>query len=95
MSWQTTRLVRLCVRCVNELSFGARTAAEVRQQEQGHEYVEQQLITLGARAPRAGEDPAAWLRQALDDVDACRLRHRGAHRFIEPRSVSHGCEVIR
>lgn len=66
-----------------------------RAQDRGHQYAERALINLGARPPRAGQHPADWLTQALADVGARKVRHPGNHRFIEPRSVSHGYEVIR
>ncbi|MFC8021633.1 Mom family adenine methylcarbamoylation protein [[Kitasatospora] papulosa] len=59
-----------------------RSAQKVRKQEQGHEYVEAKLMSLGAPAPRAGCDPALWLRDALHAVGARNLRHRGAHRYV-------------
>jgi hypothetical protein len=62
--------------------LNARAAQKVRAQEQGHEYVETRLVALGAPVLRAGQDPGAWLRQALVDVGARRLRHRGAHRYV-------------
>jgi hypothetical protein len=62
--------------------LNSRSAQKVRAQEQGHESVERRLIALGARPPRPGQDPAAWLREALEDLGACRLRHRGNHRYV-------------
>lgn len=61
-----------------------RAAQKVRRQEQGHQYVEARLIALGAPVPRAGCDPAVWLREALTAIGARTVRHRGAHRFIFP-----------
>jgi hypothetical protein len=61
-----------------------RAKQKVRRQEQGHEYVERLLIAWGARVPRASEDMAAWLAEALEDVRARRLRHRGNHRYVFP-----------
>jgi hypothetical protein len=58
-----------------------RALQKVRGQERGHEYVERRLIAHGARAPRAGENPAAWLRQALGDARVARVRHGGNHRY--------------
>ena len=43
--------------------------------------MERLLIAHGARAARAGENPAAWLRQALQDARVLRVRHRGNHRY--------------
>ncbi|WP_246096352.1 hypothetical protein [Streptomyces botrytidirepellens] len=59
-----------------------RAAQKVRKQEQGHEYVEAKLMSLGAPAPRAGCNPAFWLRDALHAVGARNVRHRGAHRYV-------------
>ena len=59
-----------------------RAAQKVRKQEQGHEYVEAKLMSLGAPVPRAGCNPALWLRDALHAVGARNVRHRGAHRYV-------------
>lgn len=59
-----------------------RAAQKIRRQEQGHEYVETMLIRLGAPAPKASDDPRAWLRAALIAVGARTVRHRGAHRYV-------------
>lgn len=59
-----------------------RAAQKIRRQEQGHRYCEEKLIRFGAAAPRAGADPAEWLREALANIGARRIRHRGAHRYI-------------
>lgn len=59
-----------------------RSAQKVRRQERGHEYVERMLTGLGASVPPAGQNPAEWLRQALEDIGALRLRHRGVHRYV-------------
>ncbi|MFI8169744.1 hypothetical protein ACIGAN_25755 [Streptomyces sp. NPDC085931] len=61
-----------------------RAAQKVRRQEQGHQYVESRLIALGAAVPRAGCDPAVWLREALEAVGARAVRHRGCHRYVFP-----------
>ena len=58
-----------------------RSAQKVRSQDRGHEHVEKMLISLGATAPRAGCRGAAWLTEALDEVGATRIRHRGNHRY--------------
>jgi hypothetical protein len=63
-------------------SLNARSAQKVRSQEQGHDHVERRLMSFGARCPRAGENPRSWLAQALVDVGATRLRHRGCYRFL-------------
>lgn len=58
-----------------------RSVQKVRKQERGHEHVERMLVAFGARAPKAGENPAAWLADALDAIGITRLRHRGNHRY--------------
>lgn len=60
-----------------------RAVQKVRRQERGHAYVERRLVSLGAPAPRAFEDPRRWLACALDAVKATRLRHRGNHRYVQ------------
>ncbi|MEH0572763.1 MULTISPECIES: hypothetical protein [Streptomyces] len=62
--------------------FHERAAQKIRRQEQGHQYAEAQLIALGAPVPRAGCNPAVWLREALVAVGARNVRHRGAHRYV-------------
>lgn len=63
-------------------TLSERSAQKIRKQEQGHEGVERRLIDLGARAMRAGEQPAAWLKQALADVGTTRRQHAGCHRYV-------------
>jgi hypothetical protein len=65
----------------NGMSISDRSLSKVRRAERGHEYVERRLIGLGAQAPRAGADGAAWLMGALEDVGAVRMRHRGCLRY--------------
>ena len=62
--------------------LNARAQSKVRRGEQGHEYVEKKLVTFGATTPREGQDMAVWLRQALADIGAASLRHRGNHRYL-------------
>lgn len=57
---------------------------KVRRQERGAGHVERRLVALGARAPRALEDPAAWLAEALETIAPQRIRHRGNHRYLFP-----------
>jgi hypothetical protein len=59
-----------------------RAMSKVRNREQGHEYVERRLVGLGARPPRPAQDPTRWLRTALEDVGARRLRHGGCYRYL-------------
>jgi hypothetical protein len=61
--------------------FSDRAAQKIRRQERGHDYAERQLITLGARARRAGENPASWLAGALAAAHARKIRHPGCHRY--------------
>ncbi|MGA5508963.1 hypothetical protein [Streptomyces umbrinus] len=62
--------------------FNGKAAQKIRKQEQGHEYAAAQLIRLGAPVPRAGSDPALWLREALLAVGARNIRHAGPHRYV-------------
>ncbi|MGH3297848.1 MAG: hypothetical protein ACRDP7_39250 [Trebonia sp.] len=64
--------------------FSDRAAQKIRRRERGHDYAERQLVSLGARPPRAGEDPARWLAAALADVHARKIRHPGCHRYAFP-----------
>lgn len=75
----TARTVRLLP---DGTTLNDRAVSKVRAQDRGHEYVERRLVAMGARPLRAGEDPAAWLASALDDVGARPLRHRGCHRYV-------------
>lgn len=59
-----------------------RAAQKVRSQEQGHTYVEQRLVRFGAAPMGWSEDPAEWLRAALEQIGARRIRHHGAHRYV-------------
>lgn len=61
--------------------FDDRAAQKIRGQESGHGYAERRLIAMGARPVRAGQSPAAWLAQALEDAGARRQRHPGKHRY--------------
>jgi hypothetical protein len=66
------------------LVFSARAAQKIRKREQGAEYATRWLMGYGARAPRAFEDPAVWLREVLEDpgMEVRRLPHPGNHRFL-------------
>lgn len=59
-----------------------RAEQKIRNQEQGHRYAEQILIGWGARPMRAGQDPRAWLRQALSDAGVRNVRQDGKHRYL-------------
>jgi hypothetical protein len=70
--------------------LSARAAQKVRAGERGAAGVRARLVGLGATPPDAdvvaGRPGAgtAWLRQALTEVAARPLRHRGNHRFAWP-----------
>ena len=59
-----------------------RMLQKIRRQETGHAYAETRLLDAGARPRRNGEDPAAWLRVALDAAGVRKIRHRGLHRYL-------------
>ena len=61
--------------------FSDRAKQKIRAQDRGHEYAEAVLIAHGAQPMRAGEDPAAWLAQALADAGARKQRHPGNYRY--------------
>jgi hypothetical protein len=62
--------------------FNDRAKSKVRQQERGHEAIERRHVSLGASVPRAGQRPAAWLAQALDDIGAVAMTHGGNLRYV-------------
>jgi hypothetical protein len=64
----------------------ARSAQKVRRIEPGAFGVVQRLVRLGASPMgRDGQrDPARWLAEALDQVGARKVRHRGNHRYVVP-----------
>lgn len=62
--------------------LNARSAQKVRAQDQGHRYVEQRLVDLGAAPPRPGQDRAVWMAEALHSINARRERHGGNHRYL-------------
>lgn len=64
------------------LVLNNRAKSKVRNQEQGHDNVERKLVALGARTMRAGEQPASWLADVLDNIGATKVRHRGNHRYL-------------
>lgn len=77
--------------------FSERARQKIRQQEPGHEYAERQLVALGAQPMRAGEKPAAWLRQALPDAGGRTVRHQGNHRYgftLGTRSQRRGVQLL-
>jgi hypothetical protein len=58
-----------------------RALQKIRDGGKGHEYAEGLLTRWGARRRRPGEDPAAWLREALLTAGVQRLRHSGNHKY--------------
>ncbi|CAM5537583.1 putative protein OS=Leifsonia shinshuensis OX=150026 GN=F1C12_21595 PE=4 SV=1 [Leifsonia shinshuensis] len=58
-----------------------RMLQKIRAQESGSEAAERRLIGYGARPRRAGEEPSAWLRRALDDMAVSKIRHPGNFRY--------------
>lgn len=61
-----------------------RTLSKIRLQESGSAAAERHLVALGATPRRISQDPRTWLRSALDDVGATRLRHPGNFRYAWP-----------
>lgn len=59
----------------------ARAIAKVTSGEPGSGGVIARLTLLGAAQPQAGEDPARWMRTALQTVGAIRKPHHGNHRY--------------
>jgi hypothetical protein len=61
--------------------LSARALSKVRGDEQGHAYVERDLVRFGAR-PRLPSEPGAdWLRDALPAAGVRSLLHSGNHRY--------------
>ena len=61
--------------------FNRRTMQKIRAQEQGHGYAERMLLGRGARPMRPGENPARWMREALDDVGAVKVENPGKFKY--------------
>lgn len=61
-----------------------RTLSKIRLQESGSAAAERHLVPLGATPRPSRQDPRTWLRSALDDVGAIRLRHPGNFRYAWP-----------
>lgn len=72
---------RLLLMLPDGRTLNDRALAKVRAQQRGHEYVERALVRYGARPLALGENPAAWLVEALDAAGVRRVRHRGNHRY--------------
>jgi hypothetical protein len=65
----------------NGQTLSARSAQKIRRHERGHRHVERHLVALGAAARRPSQSGTDWLAEALHQVGATRLRHRGNHRY--------------
>lgn len=61
--------------------LSARSAQKVRAGERGHQHVARQLVRLGATPRRPHTNAASWLADALAEVGAASVRHRGNHRY--------------
>jgi hypothetical protein len=59
----------------------ARALSKVRGDEQGHAYVERDLVRFGARPRLPGEPGADWLRDELRAAGVRSLLHGGNHRY--------------
>ncbi|WP_431976026.1 hypothetical protein [Micromonospora haikouensis] len=60
-----------------------RSKTKVRHREQGYRGVVARLVRHGATTPDDGEqDMAGWLRAALDEAGAARVRQTGCHRYV-------------
>ena len=62
--------------------FNARAEQKIRDQDQGHRYAEEILISYGARPMRAGENPRLWRQRALIDAKVRNVREDGKHRYL-------------
>jgi hypothetical protein len=58
-----------------------RTLSKVRTGDRGAAAAEQTLVELGARCRRPGQCRREWLRQALSDLEARKIRHPGNFRY--------------
>ncbi|MFG1857437.1 hypothetical protein ACGFJT_36770 [Actinomadura geliboluensis] len=68
--------------------LSARALSKVRRDEQGHQYVERQLVAHGADPRPDGMPGALWLPGALRQARVRPMRHGGNHRYclaIGPR----------
>jgi hypothetical protein len=63
------------------LVVSRRSLQKVRAREQGHGYVEAQLVQHGAEPMQDGEDSRAWLRLAKHATGARSTQHPGYHRY--------------
>lgn len=58
-----------------------RSMQKIRAGEVGAAGAERTLVSLGAKPRTAGQNSTTWLRDALDDVGAVRVRHPGNFRY--------------
>ena len=70
------------------LVLSERSLSKVRGQERGADAAERHLVSLGAPIRRAGQDPRAWLREALAALDVTKIRHPGNFRYAFPLGSS-------
>jgi hypothetical protein len=75
--------------------LSARMLSKVRAQESGSEAAERRLVAMGAQARRAGQDPRAWLKQALVDLNVVRVRHPGNFRYAWPLGDRRARRLVR
>lgn len=63
------------------LVLSERTLSKIRTQDSGSDAAEKSLVAMGATARKAGEEPRAWLRNALADLGVAKVRHPGNFRY--------------
>lgn len=62
--------------------LSARSRAKLTGGESGARYVHNYLVSLGATPMPTRQEPTQWLREALEQIGARRVRHRGNHRYV-------------
>ncbi len=77
----TYRFHALQLRDSTNLRASARSIAKFVAGDRGADGFERRLGALGASRRPAGADRRAWLRTALEQLGARRLRHPGTHRY--------------
>lgn len=65
-------------------AVSGRTETKIRKGEKGAGPEIDRLVAAGARCPRLGEDPAAWLDEVLRAPPFRALRHPGNHAYVWP-----------
>lgn len=70
------------------LVLSERSLSKIRGQERGADAAERHLVSLGAPIRRAGQDPRAWLREALAALEVTKIRHPGNFRYAFPLGSS-------